>query len=37
MIGNLKTLKFDDTRTRLLEFHKKYYSANVMKLVIYGS
>ncbi|CAD8060302.1 unnamed protein product [Paramecium sonneborni] len=37
MIGNLKTLQFDDTRARLQEFHQRYYSANVMKLVIYGS
>jgi insulysin len=37
MIGNLKTLQHEDTRNRLLEFHKRYYSANVMKLVIYGS
>ncbi|CAD8058440.1 unnamed protein product [Paramecium sonneborni] len=37
MIGNLKTLQFEDTRARLQEFHNRYYSANVMKLVIYGS
>ncbi|CAK67395.1 unnamed protein product (macronuclear) [Paramecium tetraurelia] len=37
MIGNLKTLQFEDTRARLQEFHKRYYSSNVMKLVIYGS
>ncbi|KAM3142497.1 hypothetical protein pb186bvf_005399 [Paramecium bursaria] len=37
MIGNLETLNFPDTRDYLLEFHKKYYSSNVMRLVVYGS
>jgi insulysin len=44
MIGNLKTLQHEDIRDvllnliskRLLEFHKRYYSSNVMKLVVYG-
>jgi len=40
--GNLVTLKEKpaekglDIRELLLEFHEKYYSANVMKMVIYG-
>ena len=34
--GTLKTLNQTDIRDRLLEFHSRYYSANVMKLVIYG-
>lgn len=37
MIGNLKTLQFPDTRQYLLDFYKKYYSSNVMKIVIYGN
>jgi secreted Zn-dependent insulinase-like peptidase len=37
MIGNLKTLSHDDTRDRLLAFHKKHYSANIMRLVVYGN
>lgn len=37
MIGNLLTLQHPDTRQRLLDFHTRYYSANVMKLVVYGS
>eukprot|EP00939_MAST-03C_sp_MAST-3C-sp1_P002054 g2054.t1 len=40
--GNLQTLKIEpeakglDTRAALLKFHKDYYSANIMKLVILG-
>jgi insulysin len=40
--GNLKTLKDLpnelglDLRTMLLDFHKQYYSANIMKLVLLG-
>ena len=40
--GNLKTLKEDpmekglDIRSMLLDFHRTYYSANVMKLVVLG-
>ena len=40
--GNLETLKDGpeaagiDLRARLLEFHARYYSANVMRLVIIG-
>lgn len=35
--GNLETLKkHDNIRDLLLEFHKKYYSANIMKLVVLG-
>jgi insulysin len=43
LLGNLETLQTTPTangvniREQLLEFHKKYYSANVMKLVVYGS
>lgn len=37
MIGNLLTLQHPDTRQRLLDFHARYYSSNVMKLVVYGS
>jgi len=42
MIGNLKSLKEDplikniDVRSALLDFHKRYYSADIMKLVILG-
>lgn len=32
--GNLETLKKKDIRERLLEFHEKYYSSNMMKLVV---
>ena len=31
--GNLESLKQDGIREALLDFHKKYYSANIMKLV----
>lgn len=40
--GNLKTLKEGpinqglDIREELLKFHDKYYSANIMKLVVLG-
>lgn len=35
--GNLETLKqHPDIRQKLLEFHNKYYSANIMKLVVLG-
>mmetsp|Transcript_21921 Transcript_21921/g.21111 ORF Transcript_21921/g.21111 Transcript_21921/m.21111 type:complete len:174 (+) Transcript_21921:489-1010(+) len=32
--GNLETLKQDGIREALLDFHKKYYSSNIMKLVV---
>jgi len=41
--GNLQTLKINpgklkiDTREALLAFHKKYYSANIMKLAVLGT
>ncbi|KAK9476376.1 Metalloenzyme, LuxS/M16 peptidase-like protein [Lipomyces japonicus] len=40
--GNLETLEYNptnlgiDVRDELLKFHKKYYSANIMKLVVLG-
>jgi insulysin len=34
--GNLETLKVDGIREALIDFHKYYYSANIMKLVILG-
>jgi insulysin len=34
--GTLETLNQTDIRDRLLAFHTRYYSANVMKLVMYG-
>lgn len=35
--GSLDTLKCDKLEERLLEFNKKYYSSNLMKLCIYSS
>ena len=35
--GNLNTLKFDSIRNDLLKFYNSYYSANLMKLVVYSS
>ena len=35
--GNLETLKVDNIRDELLRFYDKYYSANIMKLVVYGA
>lgn len=35
--GNLSTLKKPDIYDQLKEYHKRYYSANIMKLVIYGN
>ena len=32
--GNLETLNQKDIREKLLEFHHKYYSSNIMKLVL---
>lgn len=33
----METLKqHDDIRQQLLDYHQKYYSANLMKLAIYG-
>ena len=34
--GNLETLNIDGIRDVLIKFHEKFYSANLMKLVIYG-
>lgn len=34
--GNLKSLKIDGIRETLLDFHKKWYSSNIMNLVISG-
>ena len=34
--GNLETLNVEGIREILIEFHEKFYSANLMKLVIYG-
>jgi len=34
--GNLETLKVENIREELLTFYEKYYSANLMKLVVYG-
>jgi insulysin len=34
--GNLKSLKKDGIRQNLLDFHKKWYSANIMNLVVAG-
>lgn len=36
MIGNLATLNKPDIRDDLLKFYERYYSANVMKLIVYG-
>jgi insulysin len=34
--GNLLSLKQDGIRQILLDFHKKWYSANIMKLTVVG-
>lgn len=34
--GNLETLSKDNIRDILINFYKKYYSSNIMKLVVYG-
>ena len=34
--GNAQTLNVESVRDELLEFHKKYYSANLMTLVLLG-
>ena len=34
--GNLETLKQDGIREALLNFHKTWYSANIMNLVLIG-
>lgn len=34
--GNIESLKRDGIRDQLLQFHKKWYSANIMKLVVVG-
>jgi insulysin len=34
--GNLESLKQDGIRESLLAFHKKWYSANIMELVVTG-
>lgn len=34
--GNLETLSKSDIREQLITFYKKYYSANTMKLIVYG-
>lgn len=34
--GNLESLKQDGVREALLNFHKRWYSANIMKLCIVG-
>jgi len=35
-MGNLKSLKHEGIREALLEFHKKWYSSNIMNLVVAG-
>ena len=35
-MGSLETLQKDGIREALFEFHKKYYSSNIMKLVVTG-
>ena len=35
--GSKETLDRDDIRKLVLEFYEKYYSANLMSLVIMGS
>ena len=35
--GNLDTLNKDDIYDRLKEFHDKWYSSNIMKLVVYSN
>lgn len=34
--GNLETLNVEGIREILIKFHEKFYSANLMKLVVYG-
>jgi len=34
--GNLKTLQCGTIRKELLEFYNKFYSSNLMRLVVYG-
>ena len=34
--GNLKTLNQPNIRTKAIKFYEEHYSANLMKLVIYG-
>lgn len=34
--GNLETLNIEGIRQVLIDFHEQFYSANLMKLVIYG-
>ncbi len=34
--GNLETLNVPSIRETLIAFHERYYSANLMKLVVYG-
>ena len=36
MCGNLETLKKEGIRKNLLDFHEKYYSSNIMNLVVTG-
>jgi len=35
--GNLSTLKKPDIYDQLQEYHRRYYSSNIMKLVVYGN
>lgn len=34
--GDLNTLNFPSTRDDLIEFHGKFYSANLMRVVLYS-
>ena len=36
-VGSLETLKIPNIREYLFEFYKSYYSANIMKLILYSS
>ena len=36
MCGNIETLKQEGIRENLINFHKKYYSSNIMHLVVTG-
>ena len=36
-IGNLETLNYPTVHQDALEFHKKYYSSNIMNLVLYSN
>ena len=36
MCGNLESLKQDGIRESLLNFHRTWYSSNIMNLVLYG-